>query len=157
MADLPVIQPPLQLSTPLLGHLARRLRTAMESELDGFGLRARHLLALTVLRELGQTSQANLSEALRLDRTNLVGLLNELEDAGLIERRRSPEDRRRHTVALTPTGTARLEEMERAVAAVEEKILSPLDFDQRVTLHALLQQAAANAPGMCAEVPARDC
>jgi DNA-binding MarR family transcriptional regulator len=157
MADLPVIQPPLQLSTPLLGHLARRLRTAMESELDGFGLRARHQLALTVLRELGQTSQANLSEALRLDRTNLVGLLNELEDAGLIERRRSPEDRRRHTVALTPTGTARLEEMERAVAAVEEKILSPLDFDQRVTLHALLQQAAANAPGMCAEVPARDC
>jgi DNA-binding MarR family transcriptional regulator len=157
MADLPVIQPPVQLSTPLLGHLARRLRTAMESELDGFGLRARHLLALTVLRELGQTSQANLSEALRLDRTNLVGLLNELEDAGLIERRRSPEDRRRHMVALTPTGGSRLEEMERAVAGVEERILAPLDFDQRVTLHALLQQATANAPGMCAEVPARDC
>jgi DNA-binding MarR family transcriptional regulator len=157
MADLPVIQPPLQLSTPLLGHLARRLRTAMESELDAFGLRARHLLALTVLRELGQSSQANLSEALRLDRTNLVGLLNELEDAGLIERRRSPEDRRRHTVALTPTGSSRLAEMEKAVAGVEEKILAPLDFDQRVTLHALLQQATANAPGMCTEVPARDC
>ena len=157
MSDLPVIQPPLQLSTPLLGHLARRLRTAMESELDGFGLRARHLLALTVLRELGQSSQANLSEALRLDRTNLVGLLNELEDAGLIERRRSPEDRRRHTVALTPTGTTRLEEMEKAVAGVEERILAPLDFDQRVMLHALLQQATANAPGMCAEAPAPDC
>jgi DNA-binding MarR family transcriptional regulator len=157
MSDLPVIQPPLQLSTPLLGHLARRLRTAMESELDGFGLRARHLLALTVLRELGQSSQANLSEALRLDRTNLVGLLNELEDAGLIERRRSPEDRRRHTVALTPTGTTRLEEMEKAVAGVEERILAPLDFDQRVMLHALLQQATTNAPGMCAESPAPDC
>lgn len=157
MADLPVIQPPLQLSTPLLGHLARRLHTEMESEFDRFGLRPRHLLALTVLRELGQSSQANLSEALRLDRTNLVGLLNELEDAGLIERRRSPEDRRRHTVALTPTGSSRLEEMEKALAGVEEKILAPLDFDQRVTLHALLQQATANAPGMCAEVPALDC
>jgi DNA-binding MarR family transcriptional regulator len=157
MADLPVIQPPLQLSAPLLGHLAGRLRRAMESELDRFGLRARHLLALTVLRELGQTSQANLSEALRLDRTNLVGLLNELEDAGLIERRRSPEDRRRHTVALTPIGTTRLAEMEKAVAGVEEKILAPLDFDQRVTLHALLQQATENAPGMCSEAPARDC
>jgi DNA-binding MarR family transcriptional regulator len=156
MVDLPVIQPPLQLSAPLLGHLAGRLRTAMESELDGFGLRARHLLALTVLRELEQTSQANLSEALRLDRTNLVGLLNELEDAGLVERRRSPEDRRRHTVALTPTGSSRLAEMEKAVAGVEEKILAPLDFEQRVTLHSLLQQATANAPGMCAEAPARD-
>jgi DNA-binding MarR family transcriptional regulator len=156
MVDLPVIQPPLQLSTPLLGHLARRLRTAMESELDGFGLRARHLLALTVLRDIGQTSQANLSEALRLDRTNLVGLLNELEDAGLIERRRSPEDRRRHTVALTPAGSSRLAEMEKAVAGVEERILAPLDFEQRVTLHALLQQATANAPGMCGEAPARE-
>jgi DNA-binding MarR family transcriptional regulator len=157
MVGLPVIQPPLQLSTPLLEHLARRLRMAMESELKGFGLRARHLLALTVLRELGQSSQANLSEALRLDRTNLVGLLNDLEDAGLIERRRSPEDRRRHTVALTPAGSSRLEEMEKAVAGVEEKVLAPLDFDQRVTLHALLQQAAANAPGMCTEAPAPDC
>jgi DNA-binding MarR family transcriptional regulator len=157
MVDLPVIQPPLQLSAPLLGYLARRLHTAMESELDRFGLRPRHLLALTVLRELGQTSQANLSEALRLDRTNLVGLLNELEEAGLIERRRSPEDRRRHTVTLTPTGTTRLEELEKAVAGVEEQILAPLDFDQRVTLHALLQQAAANAPGMCTEASARDC
>jgi DNA-binding MarR family transcriptional regulator len=157
MVDLPVIQPPLQLSTPLLGHLARRLQTAMESELDRFGLRPRHLLALTVLRELGQSSQANLSEALRLDPTNLVGLLNELEEAGLIERRRSPEDRRRHTVTLTAAGGSRLAEMEQAVAGVEERILAPLDFDQRVTLHALLQQATANGPGMCTEAPARDC
>ncbi len=47
--------------------------------------------------------------------------------------------------------------MEKALAGVEEEILAPLDFDQRVTLHALLQQATSNAPGMCAEAPARDC
>jgi DNA-binding MarR family transcriptional regulator len=156
MTDLPVVQHPLQLSAPLLDHLARRMRTAMESKLETFGLRARHLLALTVLRELGESSQANLSEALRLDRTNLVGLLNELEGAGLVERRRSPEDRRRHAVTLTAAGKRRLERLDKVLAGVEEEVLSGLDFEQRVTFHALLQRAAANAPGMCSVAPSPD-
>jgi DNA-binding MarR family transcriptional regulator len=147
----------MQLSAPLLEHLARRMRAAMESKLDDFGLRARHLMALTLLRDLGESSQANLSEALRLDRTNLVGLLNELEDAKLIERRRSPQDRRRHTVALTTTGTRRLEKVEKVLAGAEEEVLSGLDFEQRVTLHALLQQAMVSAPGMNAEAPSGEC
>jgi DNA-binding MarR family transcriptional regulator len=146
----------MQLSAPLLEHLARRMRAAMESKLDGFGLRARHLTALALLRDLGESSQANLAEALRLDRTNLVGLLNELEDAKLIARRRSPQDRRRHTVALTTTGTRQLEKMEKALAGVEEEVLSGLDFEQRVTLHALLRQAMASAPGMNVEAPSRE-
>ena len=159
MADLPVIQQPLQqLSAPLLEHLARRMRTAMESQLDAFGLRARHLIALTVMRDLGETSQANLAEALRLDRTNLVGLLNELEQANLVERRRSPEDRRRHVVALTGAGRRHLEKLEKALAGVEAEVLSGLDFEQRATLHSLLHLATANAPGMCQEAaPPDDC
>jgi DNA-binding MarR family transcriptional regulator len=152
MTELPVIQQPMQqLSAPLLEHLARRMRTAMESKLDTFGLRARHLIALTVMRDLGESSQANLAEALRLDRTNLVGLLNELEQAGLVERQRAPEDRRRHLVALTAAGKRRLAQLEKALAGVEEEVLSGLDFEQRVALHSLLQLATANAPGMCQE------
>lgn len=158
VTDLPVIQQPMQLSAPLLDYLARRMRTAMESKLESFGLRARHLIALTVMRDLGESSQGNLAEALRLDPTNLVGVLNELEDAGLVERRRSPEDRRRHLVALTTAGRRRLQRLEKALAGVEEEVLSGLDFEQRVTLHALLQQATANAPGMCREdSPPADC
>jgi DNA-binding MarR family transcriptional regulator len=148
----------MQLSAPLLEHLARHMRTAMESKLDSFGLRARHLIALTVMRDLGESSQANLAEALQLDRTNLVGLLNELETAGLVERQRAPEDRRRHVVVLTTAGSRRLDQLEKALAGVEEEILAGLDFDQRVTLHSLLQLATANAPGMCQEdSPAGEC
>jgi DNA-binding MarR family transcriptional regulator len=152
MVDLRVRPERKQLSAPLLEYLARRMRTEMESELDGFGLRARHLLALTVLRELGESSQANLAETLRLDRTNLVGLLNELEAEGLIERLRSPADRRRHTVVLTAVGADRLEEIERVLGGVEEDVLAALDPDQRATLHELLQQATANNGG-CTEQP----
>jgi DNA-binding MarR family transcriptional regulator len=152
MVDFQVEAPRKQLSAPLLEHLARRMRTAMESELGGFDLRARHLIALTLLRELGESGQAELAETLRLDRTNLVGLLNELEAAELIERRRSPEDRRRHTVLLTPTGAERLDEVEGVLAGVEEEVLAALDSEQRDSLHLLLQRAAAGT-GSCAAAP----
>jgi len=156
MVDLSAGAQGQQLSAPLLEYLARRMRTAMESELDGFELRARHLIALTLLREMGESSQTDLAGTLRLDRTNLVGLLNELEAAGLIERRRSPEDRRRHTVVLTAGGAKRLQQVERALAGVEEEVLAGLDDEERQTLHELLRRAAADA-GVCTETAPSEC
>ena len=88
-------------------------------------------------------TQQALAAALQVDRTNLVGLLNELEDDGLIARTRSTEDRRRHLVALTDAGGARLGQAELALAQVEDQVLGALDHEQRVALYALLQQATA--------------
>ena len=131
-------------SSALLAHLGRRMQSGVESALDGLGLRVRHLVALTVLRDHGDLGQQALAVSLQVDRTNLVGLLNELEGAGLVERRRSPEDRRRHDVALTDKGARRLAEAEAALAAAEDEVLSALDADQRRTLYALLQQATTS-------------
>src|SRR3977135_3876233 len=143
--ELPVVlHQPRGQSGPLLDLIARRIRTEAESEIETFNLRPRHVIALTLLQLVGEQSQSDLGEALRVDRTNLVGLLNDLETADLIERRRSPQDRRRHTVSLTPAGTRPLAELQTAVAAAEQRVLSALDAEQRATLHALLQQVAAN-------------
>ncbi|HWF33765.1 MAG TPA: MarR family winged helix-turn-helix transcriptional regulator, partial [Solirubrobacteraceae bacterium] len=98
----------------LLVHLGRRMRLCAEAALEPLGLRPRHLVALTVLRDHAGSTQQSLSAALQIDRTNLVGLLNELESAGLLERRRTSEDRRRHTVHLTALGSERLAEAESA-------------------------------------------
>ena len=130
-------------SGPLLDHLARLNRARAESALLPLGLRPRHLIALTVLRDHGGMTQQALAAALQVDRTNLVGLLNELEDDGLIARTRSTEDRRRHLVALTDAGAARLGQAERALAGVEDQVLGALDHDQRVALYGLLQRATA--------------
>jgi DNA-binding MarR family transcriptional regulator len=128
---------------PLLDHLARLNRARAESALVPLGLRPRHLIALTVLRDHGGMTQQALAAALQVDRTNLVGLLNELEDDGLIARTRSTEDRRRHLVAMTDAGITRLGQAELALAEVEDRVLGALDHDQRVALYDLLQRATA--------------
>ncbi len=143
MSTLPVTAPPVHCFAALLDHLARRMRMRVESVLEPLGLRPRHLVALTVLRDHAGSTQQALSGMLQIDRSNLVGLLNELESDGLIERRRSVEDRRRHIVDLTSLGSQRLAEAELALAAAEDEILSGLDIDERESLFGLLQRASA--------------
>lgn len=117
------------------------MRSRSESTLAALDMRPRHLLTLTVLRDLGASTQQALAARLSIDRTNLVGLLNELESEGLIERRRSPEDRRRHIVEVTPAGGEVLAKAEFALAAVEDEVLAALDAEQREALYQLLAQA----------------
>jgi DNA-binding MarR family transcriptional regulator len=129
-----------------------RMRSA--SALSPLGLRPRHLLALTVLRDHGGATQQGLAVALHIDRTNLVGLLNDLESRGLIARRRAEEDRRRHIVELTDDGAQALAGAERMLAAAENDVLGALDAEQREALYRLLQQATAGHMVDCAAAAA---
>jgi DNA-binding MarR family transcriptional regulator len=154
MSSLPVLdQPPTRPTrsgAALLVHLARHMRVRSEAAIAPLGLRARHLIALTVLRDQDGSTQQSLSRTLQIDRTNLVGLLNELEADGLVARRRSTEDRRRHIVELTGTGLQRLAQAELALAAAEDEVLGALDRAQREDLCRLLQQATAESAPICA-------
>src|SRR3979490_1298745 len=147
--SLPVVIQPTHRTAALLDYLARRMRLRAESALAPLGLRPRHLVALTVLREAGGSTQQALSTTLQIDRTNLVGLLNELEADKLIERRRSSEDRRRHIVELPAAGANLLAKVEVALAAVEDEVLGGLDDEQRETLYSLLQQATSDHAPHC--------
>jgi len=151
MSSLPVVNQPVHRSGALLDHVARRMRLRTEAVLAPVGLRPRHLVALTVLRDCPGGSQQALAATLEMDGTNIVGLLNELEAEKLIERRRSPEDRRRHMVELTDAGAEQLAELEVALAAVEEEVLGALDESQRETLYSLLLQAARGMVTSCTE------
>ncbi|WBC13806.1 MarR family winged helix-turn-helix transcriptional regulator [Micromonospora sp. WMMA1998] len=141
-------------SGPLLQHLARRMRLRSESVLAPLGLRPRHLVALTVLRDSGGISQQGLAATLQIDGTNVVGLLNDLEADELVERRRSPEDRRRHVVSLTEVGVKRLREAECALAGAEEEVLGALAPGERDLLYELLRRASQGRSSSCAEVVA---
>jgi DNA-binding MarR family transcriptional regulator len=130
-------------SLVLIHHLDRVARRSSEIALEPTGLRPRHVVALTILRAHGAMPQGALGDALRLDPANLVGLLNELEQLALLQRRRDPEDRRRHIVELSPAGETALSGAEAALASVQDEVLSGLDAEERCTLHALLVRAAA--------------
>jgi DNA-binding MarR family transcriptional regulator len=149
MSTLPLVSQPVHRCSALLDHLARRMRVRAESALTPLGLRPRHLVALTILRDHAGTTQQSLATYLQIDRTNLVGLLNELEQDELIERRRSDEDRRRHTVHLTELGTERLAEVEFALAAAEAEVLASLEPEQREALYQLLHLASGGLTPDC--------
>jgi DNA-binding MarR family transcriptional regulator len=127
----------------LLARLGRGAMEMYREALVGTGLKAAHVAALAQLRREPVGQQA-LGEATAFDPVRLVGILNDLETAGLVERRRDTLDRRRHIVAITCTGRARLDEVERASARADERLLAGLDADQRRQLSHLLQLVAAS-------------
>jgi DNA-binding MarR family transcriptional regulator len=98
-----------------------------------------------MLRDQGAMTQQALATKLHMDRTNLVGLLNDLESDGLVARTRSAEDRRRHLVELTAAGARRLGDAETALESSEDVVLRGLDEQERETLYRLLQRATAGS------------
>lgn len=129
----------------LLTHLARLGQRAIEQREQPDGLRPRHFVTLTVLRDRGPLTQSALAEALQLDPTNVVAVLNDLETPGYVSRTRDPADRRRHIVDVTADGLAALQREERAYADAEAHVLAGLDEEQRAQLHELLSHAAGQA------------
>jgi len=136
---------------PLLEHLARVGRRAAESTMAPGGLRPRHLIALKLLREEGPASQQGLTEALRLDPSNVVALLNELEERALITRRRDPSDRRRHIVEISPRGVEELCLAYTRLRLVEDELLSALSAEEKAMVYHLLVRAVGVKSPPCHE------
>ena len=147
---------------PLIDHLARVGRRASDACMSAGCLRPRHMIALKLLGERGPMTQHAVGIALSLDPSNVVGLLNELEERGLITRRRDPADRRRHIVELSAAGSGELAQTFSQLGVVEDELFKSLTADERATLYGLLSRAVeAVAPGCepagCASPEPADC
>jgi DNA-binding MarR family transcriptional regulator len=138
-------------SMVLVTRLARDIFRASSEEI--LGMRLKQFALLGDLRDSdGAMSQQALCGALHLDPNNLVLMLNELEDAGYIERRRDPEDRRRHIVELTAPGKRALERAEKGMESVEDQVLAALDAGQRAELRKLLALALSDGEDQATSV-----
>jgi DNA-binding MarR family transcriptional regulator len=121
---------------------AIKLRAVEAFEEAGFGIPQYGVLA--ILSEGARNAQATIADTLGLDRGQLVGILDDLEERGLIERRRDPNDRRRHTVTVTTEGKRQLVRLRTIAKRIEASFLAPLDDETRAVLHETLRRVACS-------------
>ena len=137
-------------ATFLLKRLGFAVKERTMKAYEGTGLHPYHQAILLVLAEGSAQTQGSIADALGYDRGQLVGLLDELEEQGLIERRRDPDDRRRHVVRLTSDGKRTLKRLRTLSKEIEDEFLSPLGDKERASLHALLFRLAEKHDPRCA-------
>lgn len=102
------------------------------------GMTVRFYGVLLTLTELGPRSQHELSKLLHVNRTMMVALIDSMEEAGLVERRRNPSDRRSYALEPTDAGRDTLEELDSAVDRAEAELTSGLSAEERRRLQELL-------------------
>ena len=139
--------PPKELLTSasfLLKRLGFVIKERMMEALEETGLSGYHHAVLALLHEEPRETQGMIADALGYDRSHLVGILDELEEKGLVERRRDPSDRRRHLVSLTPAGDEALARLRAIAKQVDDEFFKPLDAEERKTLKALLARLASH-------------
>src|SRR4051794_33800516 len=127
-----------QWPTLLMIKLGRITAHRFTEALEPFGIRPRHVAALIELRDRGELTQQSLCGQLHLDPTNLVAILNELEERGYATRRRDPDDRRRHLVEVSRKGIAVIDKVSEVMDGVEADLLADFSAAEREQLEVLL-------------------
>ena len=130
----------------LMTFIAEHASEWFERELAREGIRAKHAALLVVIDAEGPMSQRALGRRLRIDKSPMVGLVDELERVGLAERRRSDRDRRVQAIHLTPRGRRVLQRVTRVADEGNERTFGALDEEERAVLHDLLLRLAEATP-----------
>lgn len=133
----------------VLSKVTQRALELVHEAFAPLGIRSRHYGVLAALAEAGPQTQQALGAWLRIDRTTMVALVDDLERLGLVERRRAPADRRAYALCLTTTGERVLADARERVAAADVALLAPLSADERARLRLLLDKLldAPRGPG----------
>ena len=141
-APLPAIR---SLPSWLLGRAAARGRALVAEAVAGEDMRMWHHVVLSAVRDLAPVAQADLGRGVRLDPKDLVGVLNDLQSAGLVVREPDPKDRRKNAVSLTERGARLLKRCEKAARAANDELLAPLSAAEREQFMAMLLRISATA------------
>ena len=130
----------------LFFRLWRVSHTRTAEALDSLGLTTALFGLLNLLGTREGAIQQELGSAMGVDPSTMVALIDQLEAAGLAERRPRPTDRRAREVAITPKGRRVLEQARQLAVQVEDEVLRGLNATERRRMVALLKKADGAAP-----------
>jgi MarR family transcriptional regulator, lower aerobic nicotinate degradation pathway regulator len=133
----------------LLARLGIAIKTKALGRFEEAGFDGYHYSVLAFLGEGSSETQGSIADALGLDPSQLVGILDSLEERGLVERHRDPLDRRRHAVSVTAEGKKQLQRLRAIRRQTEEEFFAPLDAESRERLHELLLRLACYHDPRC--------
>jgi DNA-binding MarR family transcriptional regulator len=131
----------------LASFIAEHATERFERALADQRIRSKHASVLAVIDAEGAMSQRELCRRLRIDKSPMVGLLDDLERLGLAERRRSDSDRRVQAIHLTPKGRTLLDRILEFADTENARTFGVLDETEREQLHDLLLRVAEASAG----------
>jgi DNA-binding MarR family transcriptional regulator len=130
-----------------IGYNLKRALSVVQADLSQvlaeFGLRAVSYSALMVIVRTPGISQSDLADALRIEKSNLVQLIDELAGRGLVTRGPVPGDRRRYALIPAEAGIELTKSATRAVKAHEDRMFAALSHTERAALIAMLRRVWA--------------
>ncbi len=137
-----------------LGIVLRALHSSLTQVVGDLPHRERGYQVLSTVVHRDPPSQLALAEHLGIDRTVMTYLIDDLVEAGLVERQLNPSDRRQRKIVATKRGARTLARLERQVHDAEEAVLAALDPADRRTFRAMLRRVAdvhqdVNAAEVC--------
>ncbi len=135
----------------LLSQVGAHSALRFAERLEPLNLVPAHVGILRVVKEGNGLSQQALGEALGVFPSRLVQLIDELEERGLVERRKNPADRRTYALHLTEKGVATYEQLGRVAREHQETLCAALNESERAQLASLLSRIATEqqlAPGV---------
>jgi MarR family transcriptional regulator, lower aerobic nicotinate degradation pathway regulator len=147
VATSPTINDPV---SDFVGQLFFRLwrvtHTRTAEALESLGLTTALFALLNVLGTREGAIQQELGAAMGIDPSTMVSLIDQLEAAGLANRRPRPTDRRAREVVITPKGRRVLKQARQLAMQVEDDVLRGLSRTERRQMLALLRRALDAAP-----------
>jgi DNA-binding MarR family transcriptional regulator len=126
----------------LLSWNGQRMAHKFARALTPLGLRPPHFGVMTLIETHPGSTQQELVTGSLIDPSSMVAVIDELERMGLAERRRHPEDRRKHAVHLTARGRRTLQRARKTAMETAQEVFAPLDREELATLRWLLRKLA---------------
>lgn len=129
---------------PFVGYLltkaAQQTTSTLNRIMKPYGLTSRHYAILVMLLYQENLQQAVIGNALRIDRTTMVRLVDELHDRALVLRERDPGDRRAYAISITPRGKETLIQISNKVNDAGLGHKGKLTEDEMRALYGLLKK-----------------